>query len=688
MRYPSSILRFTAILIAALFAMPTALSGTATAAIDDDFYEEDEPSARVARVSFVDGDASLRQHDSNEWEEVGRNTPVFAGDEYYTGRRSRLEIQLGGGRYVRLGERTDVVFADLSPDHVRMEVPSGVVIVSVRDLDRGEWFEISAPAAAVTIRDEGVYRVDVDDRGDTRVAVVRGEAEVSDTNDSLLLQAGESVRLGPDSGGFFDVVSFNYDDDFGDWCRDRDNYYDSYYSSSAPIRSINNRNDIYGLVELAAFGTWLTVDGYGSCWQPSVGSGWAPYSSGYWQWYPGYGYTWISNEPWGWAPYHSGRWLFDGSYGWVWVPWSSYCGGNYNWRPHQTYFYGYNGYNGYAWVPLAPNEPYVPYRALSRRHHNYNGFQPVHLRNGRGVHLAPSTNDGRLKPVRFDPSVKGRGPVAVVPVQPARVTIVKPRFDLRPADALRTKPVIVKERSSEGVKPRRGADTGAPIARRPVRIATDAPPKQGREKPAMRANDNDQVPTMVDVDKPKPRRQQPSNDASGDREARRQRDNVDEPDSRKPRDSDVTGAPRRQRVDSDIPSNAGGSADTVKPRRKPLENEGDQGSADRGNYRERGERGDRGERGNDRRNDDNGGKQRERVRNDNDRSDRGQIVVTPRRQDTDSAPRRDVDSGSKGRNTERNDPPPARVERNNPPPQPPPPPRADPPKEGRKPHNR
>jgi hypothetical protein len=678
MRYPGSLLRLAAIVVAALFAVPPALSGTVAAATDEEFYEDNEPSARVARVSFVDGDASLRQPNSQEWEEVGRNTPIFEGDEYYTGGKSRLEIQLGGGRYVRLAERTDVVFAELSLTHVRLEVPSGTVVLSIRNVDRGEWFEISAPAAAVTIREAGVYRIDVDDNGDTRVAVVRGSADVSDTNDSLTLRAGESTALSYDSPGYFDTVSLNNRDDFDAWCRERDNYYDGYYSSSAPVSSILDRNDIYGLVELAAFGTWLTVDGYGSCWQPSVGSGWAPYSSGYWQWYPNYGYTWVSYEPWGWAPYHSGRWLFDGRYGWVWVPWSAYCGGNYYWRPHQTYFYGYSGYNGYAWVPLAPNEPYLSYRALSRRHRDYSGFRPVHLRNGRGVGTAPRGGDGRLRPVRIDPNIKSRGPVAIVPIKPDRITVVKPRFDPRPADTLRQKPVVIKSRSNDGVKPRTGADGNAPIARRPVRIATDAPPKQGREKPAIRAND-DGVPTMVDVDKPKPRRQQPSDDDGTDTQgSRRARDDGEA--SRKPREGSETVVPRRLRVESDAPTHAGGSAEPVKPRRKPIESDGNQDSSARGN---RGNRDDRANQSGD----DGSVKQRERTRHDGDKPDRGQIVVAPRREQP------PVDSGSKGRNSERSDPPAPRVERNNPPParveksNPPPPPRVDPPKEGRKPHN-
>src|SRR5213083_1542638 len=143
MRLPNSLKRFAAALFLAALAVPLWSNQIARAAqYDDNTNDYDTPATRVGRVSRLDGEASLRQSGSNDWQDVGANSPIFQGDEFYTGDGSRMEIQLGGGRYLRLDERTDVVFAYLDDQTVRVEVPAGTVIASLQRLDRDESFQI------------------------------------------------------------------------------------------------------------------------------------------------------------------------------------------------------------------------------------------------------------------------------------------------------------------------------------------------------------------------------------------------------------------------------------------------------------------------------------------------------------------------------------------------------------------
>jgi hypothetical protein len=59
--------------------------------------------------------------------------------------------------------------------------------------------------------------------------------------------------------------------------------------------------------ELAPYGRWFTLDGYGWVWTPyGVSASWRPYTYGYWV-YTDYGWTWVSRWRWGWAPFHYGR---------------------------------------------------------------------------------------------------------------------------------------------------------------------------------------------------------------------------------------------------------------------------------------------------------------------------------------------------------------------------------------------
>ncbi len=99
---------------------------------------------------------------------------------------------------------------------------------------------------------------------------------------------------------------------------------------------------------LAPYGTWVSVPGYGWCWQPTVlrtDPAWQPYcNNGSWLW-TDQGWYWNSNYSWGWAPFHYGRWCQSAGYGWVWCP-------DNTWGPAWVCWRDYPGYCG--WAPLPP----------------------------------------------------------------------------------------------------------------------------------------------------------------------------------------------------------------------------------------------------------------------------------------------------------------------------------------------
>ena len=97
--------------------------------------------------------------------------------------------------------------------------------------------------------------------------------------------------------------------------------------------------------ELAPYGDWFQLEGYGWVWSPyDVPAGWRPYTRGRWV-YTDYGSTWASDFEWGWAPFHYGRWLFDPQYGWVWVPGREWAPAWVVWR---------YGAGRIGWAPLPP----------------------------------------------------------------------------------------------------------------------------------------------------------------------------------------------------------------------------------------------------------------------------------------------------------------------------------------------
>lgn len=89
------------------------------------------------------------------------------------------------------------------------------------------------------------------------------------------------------------------------------------YVSSPPADVVYFYND------LAPYGTWVSLEGFGWCWQPRavlVSRGWRPYCDGGHWIYTDFGWYWQSDYTWGWAPFHYGRWHLHPSCGWVWLP--------------------------------------------------------------------------------------------------------------------------------------------------------------------------------------------------------------------------------------------------------------------------------------------------------------------------------------------------------------------------------
>jgi len=104
----------------------------------------------------------------------------------------------------------------------------------------------------------------------------------------------------------------------------------------------------YFYSDLAPYGSWLYVEPYGWCWQPTVAvtvSDWRPYAhGGRWLHTTG-GWYWQSHYSWGWAPFHYGNWYANPACGWVWVPGSVWAPAWVTWRYTPAYC---------GWAPLPP----------------------------------------------------------------------------------------------------------------------------------------------------------------------------------------------------------------------------------------------------------------------------------------------------------------------------------------------
>ncbi len=268
---------------------------------------------RIARVSFLEGSASLQHQSTDQWDGAALNVPIFAGDLVHSTKDSRLELEIYGG-FVRMSENTSLQLAEFSPNLYRFDLSAGLTTFSFgKDLPQTE---IATPQVAVKLKKSGIYRINVQENGTTTVIVQEGEAELFTKTNSFKLKKGKEANF-PNNSSNVTVSQIPNTDAWDNWNNERE----LLVSANSINGYLKPKPYLYGRSALNQYGQWLNVPSYGSVWRPSnVSAGWVPYSVGRWAYYRTTGWTWVSQEAWGWLPYHYGHWVFLTSYGWVWVP--------------------------------------------------------------------------------------------------------------------------------------------------------------------------------------------------------------------------------------------------------------------------------------------------------------------------------------------------------------------------------
>ena len=333
--------------------------------------DEEDPPTRVARLSHTDGNVSFNPAGTDDWVSAVINRPMTTGDKLWSDDGGRAELHIGSAS-LRIGGTTGFNFLNLTDNLTQIQVTEGTVRVRVKRLEQDETFEIDTPNLAFSVLRPGIYRVSVNEAGDTTVvSVLGGEGEVTGGGQAYSVHANQTATFVGTDQLDADVQDFAGGDDFDRWCADRDRREDR--SMSARYVS----PDVIGYEDLDDYGGWRPVPEYGTVWFPhTTVVGWAPYRYGHWVYIAPWGYTWVEDEPWGFAPFHYGRWVTVGGV-WGWVPAPApvvgvvyvrpvYAPALVAWvgGPHFGIGVGVN----VGWFPLGPREVYVPSYPVSRRY--------------------------------------------------------------------------------------------------------------------------------------------------------------------------------------------------------------------------------------------------------------------------------------------------------------------------------
>src|ERR1700704_2032014 len=157
--------------------------------------EEKDPPTRVARLSYIDGTVSMQPGGEGEWGSAARNRPVTIGDKIWVDKDSRAELQAGQAS-IHLGSMTALSFLNLDANIIQMRLAEGSINFRERELREGDLYEVDAPNLAFTVQQEGAFRIDVDESGESaRVTAIRGEGEVTAGGKTYVVHSGERAEF-------------------------------------------------------------------------------------------------------------------------------------------------------------------------------------------------------------------------------------------------------------------------------------------------------------------------------------------------------------------------------------------------------------------------------------------------------------------------------------------------------------
>jgi len=324
--------------------------------------DSDDQQHGVARISVMDGQVSVRRGDSGEWVAGIINAPLMADDHIATGPNSRAEVEFDSANLIRLGGTAEIKMTALDGGHFQAELAHGTITYRVL-IPSNASAEVDTPNISVRLNKAGIYRISVNDSGQTELSVRAGDAEVFSPRGSQWVSAGHMmIARGTTADPEFQMAAAPAADAWDAWSDSRDRVLTQSRSAQHVPQGV------YGAEDMDNNGDWVNTPDYGYVWQPQVAPGWAPYQVGQWEWLDWYGWTWVSGDPWGWAPYHYGRWFWRANFGWLWYP--GVFGVPHYWSPALVGFFGFGGGAGFGigfgfgqigWVPLAPYEVFHPW---------------------------------------------------------------------------------------------------------------------------------------------------------------------------------------------------------------------------------------------------------------------------------------------------------------------------------------
>lgn len=237
-------------------------------------------SAKAGHVNFVEGAVGIVRKQGRSGLLL-RGDKLEIGDRVSTGVDGKAEILLNPGSFLRLGGLSAFEFETTSLDDLQLRIDSGSAILEVYATNEFA-VSIKTPKTNYKLISTGVYRIDVPERGDARLEVWKGLAEVGENGE--LAKAGRVATS--DANGTSVVAKFDRDekDAFDIWSKERGK---QLTRVNARLRNVDLRSSLMSTWGsqwnvFGSFGLWIFDPFFGGyCFLP-FGHRWSsPYGFGY-----------------------------------------------------------------------------------------------------------------------------------------------------------------------------------------------------------------------------------------------------------------------------------------------------------------------------------------------------------------------------------------------------------------------
>ncbi len=316
---------------------------------------------RIVRLSYESGSVQMDRATGQGLERAMLNSPIVEGSRIVTGNDGLAEVEFENNSSVRIGEMTEVRFRELllndAGDKINeVELVRGTLYFDTRSSKADIYRVVAANQTFMVSRNSQVRFQTSGDQ--VRAAVLSGSSQMEAAAQPVLIKKSDTLTVDATNPQAF-VLAKGVDKlPLDAWNNERAAYQNVYsYNNNYGYGSKSMGG--FGYSDLAYYGAFQELPGWGLAWQPygaSGWSGWDPYSSGAWMLASGGQYVWASAYPWGWMPYHYGAWVYvPASGGWFWTPGNSFKGGGAitNWQGTAPVR---NAPAGYA----APTPPAMP----------------------------------------------------------------------------------------------------------------------------------------------------------------------------------------------------------------------------------------------------------------------------------------------------------------------------------------